>query len=82
MLTIVSCLFFYFVGLTVLKKKKISQIIMSKHEKRIEKPHKHTRKIKKHQAYLFCDIVSLSDQRNIGRIKINSIRLLLNIVYF
>lgn len=28
----------------------------------------------KHQEYLFCDIVSLTNQRNTGRIKINSSR--------
>lgn len=44
--------------------------------------HTHTLKITKHQEYLFCDMVSLSDQRNIRIIEISPIRLPLNIIDF
>lgn len=88
MLTTVSCLFFYFVCLTVFKKKSGRELCQNMKKELKKLTHRHTQrhtctlKITKHQAYLFCDMVSLTDQRNIGRIKINSTRLPLNIVYF
>lgn len=83
MLTSVSCLFFYFVGLTVFFKKKIQpENYIGTWKKNWKSSLTHTLKITKHQVYLFCDMVSLTDQRNIGRLKINSTRSPSNTVYF
>lgn len=55
MLTTVSCLFFYFVDLTVLKKNLPDDYI--KHEKEeLKKFNTHTLKLTKHWEYLLCNM--------------------------
>lgn len=69
MLTTVSCLLLCAFDSVFQKKKKQlkDDINMNKELEKLR--HTHTLKVTKCQKYTFCDMVSLTDQSNIGRIK-------------